>query len=845
MRAIGARIGRLRNRFHRSDRAQGEAARAAVPVALFAPRCAIALLLGALVVMRLPSLPASWVGLSLCAIGAGWWVFAKRMRWAGALLFGFGWACVIAAHALALRIPPALVGDTVVVSGRIVGLPQRDDRLQRFDLRADLSANPQGIGGRLLHLSWDSRDLTPAPGERWRLPLRLKRPRGTLNPGGFDFERWALQRRIAANGYVRDDGSAQRLASASGIDALRARLSQRIADAVPGPGSRFVRALALGDTRWLDQHDWEVLRATGLTHLIAISGFHVGIVAAFGALLAWLLYALVPRLGLRVPRPQAQAVAALLFAFGYTALAGFELPTVRTLLMIAAALAARLWRRPASVAQSLALALITILLIDPLAVLAAGFWLSFAGVAWLVWCLPEGDRGGRLRAFLGAQGVATLGLLPLTVWFFGQASLVAPLSNLFGIPWISLVAVPLSLIALAVDLIAPGIGAPLLRLAAWSMDAIWPLLAHVAAWPGALAWLPAPSLPALLLALAGAFWLLLPRGVAGKPLAVFLLLPLLWPHGDRIGPGEARLAMIDVGQGLSMLVRTQHHALLYDAGPSYSGGLDMGEAAVVPGLHALGVPRLDALVVSHGDNDHAGGADAVLQVYPAPVRFGAPGWPRGAGYAPCLRDIAWRWDGVEFRFLHPPLYFPYLKNDSGCVLRIAGPGWSVLLPADIESVVEQRLLREQPDLLHADVIAVPHHGSLTSSSEDFVRTVAPTYALISVGYRNRFRHPRAAIVRRWLDAGSDVEDTASAGMLQLRLDAGGAHLVGRSRVDQRRFWQEQVPSAAESALQAPSAPSAGWSLHERSVPAASGSLHERSAPSARLAAEAGDDPGRK
>jgi competence protein ComEC len=222
----------------------------------------------------------------------------------------------------------------------------------------------------------------------------------------------------------------------------------------------------------------------------------------------------------------------------------------------------------------------------------------------------------------------------------------------------------------------------------------------------------------------------------------------------------------------------------------------MGEAAVVPSLHALGVPKLDALVISHGDNDHAGGADAVLQMYPAPARFGAPGWPRGIGYAPCLRDIAWHWDGIEFRFLHPPMLFPYLGNDSGCVLRIAGPGWSALLTADIEGVIEQRLLREQPELLHVDVVTVPHHGSRTSSTPEFVQMVAPKYALIGVGYLNRFHHPRPEIVQRWLDVGSDVEDTASAGMLRLRLDAGGAHLVSRAREQQRRFWQEPVPSSA-------------------------------------------------
>ena len=500
---------------------------------------------------------------------------------------------------------------------------------------------------------------------------------------------------------------------------------------------------------------------------------------------------------MRWPRPQAQPLLALLFGLGYAAMTGFELPTVRTLLMIAAALLARMWRRPSSVPDALALALTTMLIVDPLSVLAAGFWLSFVGVAWLLWCLPHDGPRLRLRSFVGGQGIVSLGLLPLTVWFFGQASLMSPLTNLIGIPGFALIVTPLSLIGLGVDLLWPAFGGWILRLAAHVMDGLWWVLTQAAQWPGALFWLPEPSAFALALALVGAFWLLLPRGVPGKPLALLLWLPLLWPRIPEIPAGTADLAMIDVGQGLSLLVRTQHHTLLFDTGPAYEGGLDLGEAAVVPTMRAFGVRQLDALVVSHGDNDHSGGADAVRRAYPVALRYAPAGWPRGQDYQPCLKDTSWVWDGVTFRFLHPPQYFPYLKNDSGCVLRISGSGWAALLPADIEAVVEQRLVREQPQLLRADLLVVPHHGSLTSSTPEFIDAVKPKLALISVGLDNRFGHPKPAVVQRYVDRRIALEDTASDGLVRVRLDAGGAHVAERTRERLLRFWHEPAAPSAK------------------------------------------------
>lgn len=757
---------------------------------------AAALLAGVLAAMRLPALPPAWIAGAVAIAGAVEWWRLARLRWLGALLFGLGWAMLQGQWALDARIPPALVGEDLRVQGRVLGLPQRTQAATRFDLRVTAGEDAAAaLVGRRLRLSWYGDPPRLAPGSAWALDVRLKRPRGALNPGGFDFEKRALELRLAATGYVRDPQTARELEAGGGIDAWRARMSVRIAEAVPTAASRFVRALALGDTRGLGERDWEILRATGLTHLIAISGFHVGLVAGFGALLARLQYALWPRLGLRRPRPQGMAIAALLAALGYAALAGFALPTLRTVLMIAVALLATLLRRPRRMAQSLALALIAVLLVDPLAVLGPGFWLSFAGVAWLLWCLPHErggqDRiGGRVRPFLAAQGVATLGLLPLTVWFFGQASLAGPLANLVGIPWISLVVVPLSLLGTGLEAVWTGAGAWPLRLAAWAMQALWLGLERIADWRGALVWLPEPSFAALVLALLGAFWLLLPRGVPGKPLALLLWLPLLWPAGSGLREGEAELSLIDVGQGLSVLLRTADHALLYDAGPAWPGGLDAGDAAVVPALRALGVDRLDAFVISHGDNDHAGGAGAVRRAY-APAQVLVPaGWAQ-PGASPCLTGRGWRWDGVRFRFLHPPLHFPYLDNESSCVLRVETAGGAVLLPGDIGAVVEGRLAREQRAALRADVLVVPHHGSAGSSSPTFLRAVRPRHALIGVGHGNRFGHPAPVVLARYADLGIEVSDTASGGLLGLRLRAAGLAPIKLRRESHRRFWHEE------------------------------------------------------
>ena len=750
------------------------------------PACAVAFLAGVTASLLSPALPLmSLLGAALvAAIVLAWRM--PGLRLAAVFLCGLAFAGLHADASLRGQLPVELEGRALTVRGTIAELPKHEPRRTRFEFLVDDAATqPPALRGKRLRLGWFDEDIGARArlqaGSRWEFPVELRAPRGLRNPGGGDGEKGALADRIAASGHVMEPVLARRLSPPGGIEAWRERMSTRIAVAVPRASSRFVRALALGDTRALDQADWSRLRAAGLTHLIAISGFHVGLVAGFFALLAAALWWLAPGLCRWMPRPFAAGIGAVCGAFAYTAVTGFAVPTLRTAVMIAALVAARCLRRRQRLADTLALGCSVLLLLDPLAVLGAGFWLSFAGVAWLLWSLPaqEGPRRwAMLHGFVAAQAVATLGLLPLSVVLFGQASFAGPVANLAAVPWWSLVVVPLALLGVLAETMHGGWGGPAWRAAAWCFDALWPALARIADSPLAMAWLPEPRWFALPLALASVFWLLLPRGVPGKPLALLLWLPLLFPARDLPARGEAELVVMDVGQGLSVLVRTARHGLLYDMGPASPDGFDAGEQAVVPSLHALGVRMLDAAVISHGDNDHAGGWGAVARAFPVATLLAPAGSP-APGIVPCHAGQSWDWDGVRFRMLRPDADFPYLGNEASCVLRVETAHGSALLGGDIGRYAEGAMLREDRASVRNEVVLVPHHGSAGSSSEDFVAATDARLALVSSGAGNRFRHPRPEVVRRWCDAGAEVVDTARSGALRVWLGRDGLQLRER------------------------------------------------------------------
>ncbi len=755
------------------------------------------LLAGVSLALWLPWLAPLWLLLLALVIGMPAWCRSWRGRWLGACLVGFALAGLHATHALSAQLPPDWQKRDVVVSGRVIELPQHQPRRTAFAFRVDRGSDqPEPLRGRLLRLSWfDERDGTETgraqvqAGQQWEMTVRLRAPRGLRNPGGFDSEKHAFAGRVTATGYVRKPAEARLQQPGRGLNAWRGAMSQRIAASVAPESARFLSAFALGDTRALDDDDWHVLRATGLSHLVAISGMHVGIVAGFFALAMAGVWWLFPGLGRRVPRPIAAATGGLVGAILYAAVAGFALPTVRTVLMVAVVAGMRVQRRRSTTLEVLALAMIAVLIVDPLSALTAGFWLSFFGVAWLVWCLPEVGRRP-LHDLVSAQGVATVGLLPLTAVLFDQASLAGPLANLVAVPWWTLVVVPLSLVGTALELVHAGWGLWAWNAAAWCFQRSWPLFDAMAASDLALWWLRESRWYALPLALAGAFWLLLPRGLPGRPLAFLLWLPLLWPARDLPEPGEVDIQVLDVGQGTSVLVRTSAHTLLYDMGPSTPDGFDSGERVVIPALRSLGVARVNRAVVSHADNDHSGGFNAIR----SRTVIDTSNAPEDSGIAdtlPCVAGEQWEWDGVSFRFMHPPPYFPYLGNDASCVLRVTGKYGTALLLGDVGKVIERDLVRrsrlDPESSIKAEVVLVSHHGAANASDPALVEASGAQLAIMSSGHGNRFGHPRAEVTRRWRDAGAATPDTAQDGAIGIRIGKAGIAVETR-RAARPRLW---------------------------------------------------------
>lgn len=732
-----------------------------------------------------------WSGVVIALVAAvAFLIFVcwPRLAMLGAFGLGFAWATFIGGQVLQQRLPAGLAGEDIAVSGTVYGLPQADKFPPRFELFPDReSSRKLGSTGRL-RLSWYTDKLALRPGQKFTGTVRLRSPRGVLNPGGFDFERYAFEQRLAATGYVRDGiiSEPQQLSFINRVDRIRLAVSDWIDRHINDPAHvALLQALAVGDQRALQDREWNTLRITGTGHLIAISGMHVGLVAAFGALLFAGIYRLFPRLALRLPRMILAALGALFFALTYALLAGWSLPVQRTLVMIAVVLLARVLKRNVAMPDSLALAAVAVLLFDPLAVLGAGFWLSFLGVAGLMWCLPGKHIEIALwKSFGRAQLAMSLGLLPVAIAFFGQGSVVGPLANLIAVPWITFVIIPLLLISVLLSVILPAAGILLIQLAATLLKPMWILMTWLASAPGAALFFAEPSAMAIALALIGTLWFFMPNVVPGRTLGLMLFLPLLLPRKDVIAHGDARLSMIDVGQGMAVLVRTESHNLLFDSGGKFRSGFNFGEAAVVPSLHALGVTHVDRLILSNLDADHAGGREAVLRAFPlAKVSIGIEADP-----APrCLRGEHWQWDGVRFEFLHPPEFFPDRGNDSSCVLRVETDRSSALLTGDITEIIETRLIREAPEKIRADIVFAPHHGSRSSSSEAFVSATQAKLVLVSAGFDNRFGHPHPEVLTRWRDAKARIIESSTSGFVSLNMS--DLEKIAEYRHSRHRYWQ--------------------------------------------------------
>ncbi|WP_432719605.1 DNA internalization-related competence protein ComEC/Rec2 [Jeongeupia wiesaeckerbachi] len=763
------------------------------------PTCLIlvAFVVGVCVLQTLSTLPPLWQPLFVAAIMLVPLLGSVRWRPLAALVLaatlGFGYADLRAQERLADRLPAGLEQRTVVADGYIVALPQHSQYGWRFTF-AVTGSDPPGLPTRVQVSSYGDA-LQPRAGERWRLTLRPKRPHGLANPGGFDLERWLLSENIGATASVK---AAERLpghAWQAGVDrlreALRDRLQQQLGDA---PYRGVIVALAIGDQGGVPKDQWQRFATTGVTHLISVSGLHITLWATlFGALVnaGWRR---VPRLAMRVPAQRAALVAGVLAALSYSVLSGLSVPTQRTLLMLLVA-AMGLWRgRSTSPLLIWLLALAAVVLVDPFAPLSVGFWLSFLTVGALLYAgAPTLGDTPRWRGWVGAQWIATLASFPVLALVFQQLPLVSPLANALAIPLVSMVVTPLSLIGV----VDPTGTLPWLAERAFALTDRWlQLCAHAPvltlASPPAWAWLPA--------AFGVVFWLS-PRGLPGRLYAPVLLLPLVAPTPAMREPGTFRATVIDVGQGLAVLVQTRSHTLLYDTGPPMAT-----DRALLPTLRALGVRRLDLLTVSHNDNDHSGGAEAVLHAFDvervhSTLPAEHPARLLGTPHVDCAAGQTWMWDGVRFDVLWPAAGM-VVTNDNArsCTIRISTPaGHALLLAGDLGRNEELELVSR--GLPATDLVVAPHHGSRSSSSQSLIDATAPQWAVFSAGYLNRFHHPNPSIVERYADAGATLLRTDDDGAITL--DVGPQVQVGRWRAAHRAYWS--AGAGAELSLPEPHA----------------------------------------
>ena len=739
------------------------------------------------------------LAVALCALaGIPGCLRLRVLRPLSFLLCGYAWAgCAIDAAEREL-LPLAREDDSQVIGARVASFPMPRESGYVFEL---VDSEARGTAATALparmRVSWRAAPRAPRLGDWCELHVRLRRPHGLANPGGIDVERAALVRHLGASGYViaHPGNHCARIATRRELDGLRAWLARGIEHAVvERAATAAIKALAVDDRSALTPAQWDVMRRTGTAHLLAISGLQITLAAGWcfvlcrwllGLLWAWRQDYLVLR---------AAWIASALAAWGYTLVAGAGLPSVRAAVMVGFAAAAALGGRRALSWDSFLASLVALVAWDPLCLLGSGLWLSFGAVAVLIALAGVRERVHPLRLAWRTHVVMAFALAPLSAVLFGEVPWCAPFANLLAVPWTNVFVVPLVLLGMLCAAWAPmaaallwdcaaRLWAPLEQLLGWMAGAPTLVLHHELGLAGAA------------LLSGGLLLLALPRAVPGRALGVLLLAVIALPRERPLLNGEFRVTLLDVGQGLAVLVRTRGHALLYDSGPRWWEGGDAGERVVVPALHALGVARLDELLISHADLDHAGGAASILTRVAVTRVLSSESLrvPRGVATRPCRAPLRWQVDGVTFEILHPGVGESFVKrNDRSCVLAVRGAYGRGLLSGDIELAVERALLARGSAALAAEVVSVPHHGSASSSSAAFVQAVHPRVALIGAGLHNRYQLPHVAVVARYRASGAAVMNSATSGAVSVDVARRGLR-VERYRGAHWGWWRQRAP----------------------------------------------------
>jgi competence protein ComEC len=679
-----------------------------------------------------------------------------------ALMLGMLYTTCYTQQITSWTVPHEQEGITQKVTGDIVSLPVQNNAQAQFHFHL-LQQNT------LIKLTWRESPKKLQVGDRWQLMVKLKRLQGLHNPGGFDYESWALQHGLRATGSVIPSEKNKKLTHhwyIHTIDQLRESIQQQLRQYLPpSTTAHWLIALALGERADIPQEQWLVLRHTGTNHLMAIGGLHIGMVAGFVYWIMSWCWRRVPALMFKMPAQEAGACAALIAGWVYGALSGFALPAQRACLMLLVYVIAKLSRRKLNPWHVWAAALFVVLIANPLSVLSESFWLSFGTIALIIF-----GMSGRLSAhnlwwrWGRVQWVIGFGLLPLSLLLFQECSLSSFIANSIAIPWLGCLILPFCLLGTLFIFTVPTLGSLLLTVADSSLAYLWQLLEWLSHWQMATWSQAMPSALIFLLSLGGILLLITPAKFPARWLGMIWLAPLILFEPSLLRAGEAKVTLLDVGQGLSTVIQTRHHVLIFDAGPHTAN-------VVVPFLRTQFVKQIDMMLISHGDEDHIGGASEVLQslnvkkiLTSVPEKFSTPA-------ELCLAGQQWQWDGVNFSIIYPYTDTLHLGNDSSCVLRVDAGQDSVLIPGDIEKFAEQVLLSRTPAALHVSRLIAPHHGSHTSALPEFVAAVYPRYVLYATGYRNRYHFPHQDVVQQYQQIHAEAFDTAKNGAIQWMMGA--------------------------------------------------------------------------
>jgi len=727
------------------------------------------------------------------AVLAGFALASRRLRPFALMILACCWTLTQFHLRLQGRLDPALANQVVTIKGVISSIPSKALDSTRFRFLPDPVYRSDGLPATLL-VTWYRDSPVLKAGEYWQLELKLKPPWGGVNFQGPDKERWLFAQGIGGLGTVRNG---KVLAPPSGyrfaVNRIREQVLQNIAEQVSDERQRgVIQALATADRSGLARSDSALLAATGTSHLLAISGLHVGLAAAGGMWLSRLLLLFLPVSRIGGATLTLSISTGLACAFAYAALAGFGLPTLRSVLMLLTALSAVLLCRSIHPLWAWVASLAVILLIDPFAPLGAGLWFSYLAVGSLLWVFQP--RTGPLnwwKTMLMAQAGVILVLTPVSAAWFGSFSPAGFAANLLAIPWVSIVVVPAVLAGLTVLPFSAFLAGLLWTAAGWATSALFHVLEVIDGLQGQVLSLPPPTLLQTLLGLSGAFLCLLPRGLPLRWLGLFLIVPLFIPPGQQGGDGALSLEVLDAGQGTAALVNSGEYVLLYDSGPGDGRQQNLVASVIAPALAGMHTNTPTEVIISHADLDHAGGIQSLLTLYPhADYRANLNG--RHDELAPCTGPFTRTRSGITMETLHPSPWLPYLGNDSSCVISLASAGGRVLLSGDISEVIENRLIRA--GLTRHKLLLVPHHGSNTSSSQAFIETLRPEVAIATASLGNRFDFPRAEIRERYESAGVQFWSTGDCGALRVLLGADGSLHADSARRLRNRIWR--WPAAA-------------------------------------------------